>query len=378
MDRDRLKQTWKMAQAYGSDFVSTFYAHLFVNHPELRELFPVAMNAQQDRFLQALGRIVSSDSDSSEFTEYVSQLGRDHRRFDVSAEQYDVVGSSLLWTLKHFLQDEWTPDTARAWTTAYNRAATTMIAAAEKSEDEQPPWWTGEVVEVQRVSREIATFTVQLDQVMDYSPGQSISVSGPHATRVWRHLTPANAPRNDKMLDFHVAMVPGGQFSVPFVKKTSVGDVLKLGSPIGTDFRVDPDQGQDLLLVAGSTGIAPLLAIMDEITSAWDTGGTYRRVHLVHGVRYSWNLYATERLQALAQYPQFSFDEVVSDDASFPGKVGLVGDVAASAVMPSDYSAVVCGSPRMVEYTAHSLRARNVPPTNILIEEYDLSFETDL
>lgn len=371
MDADRLKRTWQIALDHGDEFSSTFYAHLFVSHPEVREMFPLTMNRQQDRFLHALGQIVSSVSDADRLGEFVGQLGRDHRRFDVAPEHYDAVGASLLWTLKHFLADEWTPETAQDWATAYNAVATTMITAAEKSEDVQPPWWNAEVISADRVSRELLVVKVKLDEAMDYRPGQSFSVSGPHAPRVWRYLTPANAPRDDLSIDLHVAIVPGGQFSSPFVKRTAAGDQLKLGAPLGTELAIDPEDEEDLLMVAGSTGIAPMLAILDDIASAWRSGSTDRRVHLVHGARFAWNLYAGTVLEEFAKDPRFTFTESVSEDSTYPGTLGLVGDVAADTTMRGSYSALVCGSPGMVDHTVRSLRSRADPPRNVQVENYD-------
>ena len=44
MDTDRLKSTWKTVTLNGDDVALYFYAHLFVTHPELREMFPLAMD----------------------------------------------------------------------------------------------------------------------------------------------------------------------------------------------------------------------------------------------------------------------------------------------------------------------------------------------
>ena len=60
----------------------------------------------------------------------------------------------------------------------------------------------------------------------------------------------------------------------------AVGDVLTLGAPMG-EMEIDKDSQRDLLLLAGGTGLAPLKAIIDEMTR-WNTA---RRVTLFFGVR---------------------------------------------------------------------------------------------
>ena len=375
MDTQRLKSTWKAVTQHGDDVALYFYAHLFVSHPELREMFPLAMEAQRDRLVGALGRVVSNVDELGQIVPYVEQLGRDHRRFGVIAEHYDAVGGSLLWTLKHFLGEEWTADVARDWADAYGAVAAAMVAAAEESEDTQPAWWDAEITEVARVSREIAVVRVLPDSPLPYRPGQSMAITIPHAPRVWRYFTPANAPRPDGGIEFHVGLVAGGLVSTPFVKKARRGDAMRIGAPVGTALAVDPLADEDLLMVAGGTGIAPFLALLDEVEQGWQNGQTNRRVHLVHGARYPWNLYAGSRLDQLAAYPGFSHTQVASDDPTYPGRRGLVGDVASSVTMPGPYNALVCGSPSMVLHTASVLAGGQRPPQSIAFEEFGITSE---
>src|SRR5512139_1424773 len=373
MDTDRLKSTWHAVTLHGDDVALYFYSHLFVTHPELRDMFPLAMDAQRDRLVGALGRVVSNVDELGEVLPYVEQLGRDHRRFAVIAEHYDAVGASLLWTLKHFLGEEWTADVARDWADAYGVVAATMVAAAEESEDKQPAWWDAEIIEVARVSREIAIVRVLPDNPLPYRSGQSMAVTIPHAPRVWRYFTPANAPREDGGIEFHVGLVPGGLVSVPFVKKARRGDTVRIGAPVGNTLAIDPLADSDLLMVAGGTGIAPFLALLDEIEQGWQLGKTERRVHLVHGARYPWNLYAGSRLDQLASNPEFTHTQVVSDDPTYPGTRGLVGDVASTVTMPGSYDALVCGSPLMVSHTTTALAGGQRPPESIALEEFSIS-----
>lgn len=370
MDTARLKQTWHEVTQHGDDVASYFYAHLFVTHPELRALFPLVMSAQRDRLVGALGRIVSSVDDLGSVVPFVEQLGRDHRRFSVVAEHYDAVGASLLWTLSHFLGERWTPEVAGDWAAAYGVVATTMVSAAERSEDEQPAWWDADVVAATRVSREIGTFTVRPRERLDYLSGQSMAMSIPQVERSWRFYTPANAPREDNTIDLHVAVLAGGMVSGRFVSRVTAGDVIRIGAPVGTALLLDPEEDADLLLVAGNTGVAPFLALLDDIQRRRSEGGPHRRVHLVHGVRFPWNLYAGERLGALAREEWFDYTPVVSDDPTYRGRRGLVGTVAAELAFDGRYDAMLCGSPLMVAHTKSRLEALPKPPESIRFEEF--------
>ena len=370
MDTDRLKSTWAAAGEHADDVASYFYAHLFVTNPELRQMFPLTMNVQRDRLVGALGRIVSNVDDLGQVVGFVEQLGRDHRRFSVVAEHYDAVGASLLWSLAHFLGDQWTEEVAADWAAAYGIVASTMISAAEESEFEHPAWWEAEVIDKQRISREIATFRIRPDRAIPYEPGQSMAMEIPQVPRSWRFYTPANAPREDDTIDLQVAVLPGGMVSGTFVSRVRPGDLLKIGAPVGTGLVLDPDDDADLVMVAGNTGLAAFLALLDLIAKQRADGWPLRRVRLLHGVRFPWNLYANERLRRLAEEEWFSYVPVVSDDPTFPGRRGLVGDAAVDEAFDGRYRVMLCGSPDMVRYTKAAFERAPKPPESIEFEEF--------
>lgn len=370
MDTDRLKSTWAEVARHGDDVPSYFYAHLFITNPELRALFPLVMSAQRDRLVGALGRIVSSVDDLGSVVPFVQQLGRDHRRFSVVADHYDAVGASLLWTLSHFLGDHWTPEVAADWAAAYGIVASTMVDAADEAESVQPAWWEAEVTDKTRISREVAVFSLRPSEPIPYVAGQSMAMSIPQVPRSWRFYTPANAPREDGTIDLNVASVAGGTVSGSFVSKVRPGDVVKIGAPVGTGLVLDAEDDADLLLVAGNTGLAPFLALLEEIGAHRERGWPMRQVHVLHGVRFPWNLYADQRLQALARDGWLRYTPVVSDDPTYPGRRGLVGDVAAELTFDGRYHAMICGSPAMVHHATHALLATPKPPETVQVEEY--------
>lgn len=369
MDSGALKRTWSIATAQGDDVPLYFYSHLFAHHPELREMFPVAMGAQRDKLFAALGHIISHVDRIDEVSEFVRQLGRDHRRFSVIPEHYSMVGSSFLATLQRFVGAEWTDAVAKDWAQAYGIIAKVMVIAAEDASDETPPWWEGEVTAVDRRSLDVAVLQVRLPEDFTYVPGQSVAVEVPALPRTWRYLSPANAPRPDGTVEFHVQLVPGGLFSTAAVRKTSPGDVIRVGAPVGE--QLTADGGRDLLLVAGGTGLAPLSAVLDGVAARWRQDGSGPRVDLFHGARVPWNLYDEARLADLAaREPWFSFHPVVSDDATFPGYRGWVGAAAASHPSALGRLALVCGSGAMVSHTVGELVGAGVPRGDIRYEDY--------
>src|SRR5690606_11125637 len=111
--------------------------------------------------------------------------------------------------------------------------------------------------------------------------------------RLWRWYTPATLPASDGSFELHVRLVPGGQVSPALVMATQVGDVLRLGAPVGTDLVLD-DGTRDLLLIAGGAGVLPFKASMSRLARrrsprcahlSW-VGRTHRHLYALAAMRH--------------------------------------------------------------------------------------------
>ncbi|MBD8868769.1 globin domain-containing protein [Nocardioides donggukensis] len=369
MDPEALKASWAEVARSGDEVPLFFYSHLFLAQPQLRSMFPIAMDGQRDRFVVALGRIVSNVDAIDEVVGYIEQLGRDHRRFAVVAEHYSVVGASLLTTLRYFLGSAWTEELAADWAEAYGLVAKVMVQAAEESEATTPAWWDAEVLKVERRTLDVTVLTLRPHERLDFAPGQSMAMEIPQRPRLWRYFSPANAPRQDGTLELHVQPVDGGLVSSAVVRTLAAGETVRLGAPVGHQLTVDPATAPPLLMVAGGTGLAPLLAVFEQLDEARSGTGPAPDVHLFHGARMPWNLYEHGRLRELAATrPWFEYTGVVSDDPSYPGPRGMVGTPAAAA--GPGRVALVCGSPEMVRHSVSELLSAGVDRGDIHCEQF--------
>ncbi|WP_432476207.1 globin domain-containing protein [Nocardioides sp. GXQ0305] len=370
MDTHALQRSWDRVTTHGEQVALYFYSHLFVSHPEVRSMFPISMVGQRDKFVSALGRIVSNAHQMGSDEAFLQHLGRDHRKYAVVSEHYDAVGASLCATLKHFLGSDWDEELALHWTAAYQVIARIMVEAAETSSESSPDWWDADVVSIERRTMDLTQLRLQPSRPVPYAPGQSLSMEVPQRPRQWRYFSPANAPRADGSIDLHVQQIDGGQVSPAVVRSLKVGDSVKLGAPVGDRLTRQPRDDRDLLMVAGGTGLAPLLAVIEQIDHEWQHSRTAPRVHLLHGVRMPWHLYDRPRLRELARERLwFEYTEVVSDDPSYPGTRGKVGAVAARQAL-FERTAMVCGGPQMVAHTLQRLAASGMPPEHVKYEHF--------
>jgi len=368
VDIARLKKSFARVAMHGDEVPLHFYADLFLKHPETRDMFPVSMQAQRTHLVAALVSIVSSVEDLDALTTFTRDLGRDHRKFGTLAEHYAAVGDSLLATFAYFCGDSWDADLEADWRAAYELIATTMIAAAQDDEKQNPAYWTGTVLARERRTFDISVLTVQPEPGLEYVPGQSVAIEAPARPRLWRYYSMANAPRADGTVEFHVRLIDGGAVSMALTAPTVSRSELRIGPPVGS-LRLDPASGRDILMVAGSTGLAPLKAMIEELTRQPHP----RAIRLFFGARTADGLYDLPSLEKIAaEHPWLTVVPVVSGDRS-AGKPGTLTDTVIGSGNWSAHDAYIAGPTEMVQDSAARLAATGMPAAQIHVEDFGWS-----
>ena len=360
----------------GNGLIGRFYTRWFSVDVSPRDLFPPDMAAQRAVFAQALkwlyGELVAQRSE--EPVAFLAQLGRDHRKYGVLPEHYESLGQALYATLRDALADVWTDAVDAAAQQSLNLFTGVMSGAAEA--ERGPAWWDGTVVEHLRVSRDLAVVRLQLDDPMPYHAGQYVNVAVPQCPRRRRYLSPAIPPDESGAVEFHVRAVLGGLVSNAVVNETRSGDRWRLSSPHGA-LQVDRD-GEDVLMVAGSTGLAPLRSIVMDL-ARWAENP---RVHLFFGGRYPCELYDLPVLWQIASTNPWLSVTPVSElgrdpawAAQYPDvtpprglhvrQTGKLMDVVTRYGNWGDRQILICGGPEMVRATKEALIAKGAPAERI-------------
>ena len=368
LDIARLKKSFARIAMHGDEVPLHFYSDLFLKHPEVRYMFPVSMQAQRAHLVDALATVVASVEDPDRLAAFLADLGRDHRKFGTLAAHYDAVGDSLLATFAHFSADSWDAGLAGDWQGAYELVAGLMTAAAQEDERHRPAYWAGTVIAQERRASDVAALTVRTQPRLDYEPGQSVAIETPARPRLWRYYSMANAPRADATLDFHVRMIDGGAVSMALTAGAAVGTELRLGPPVGT-LRLDAGSGRDILMVAGSTGLAPLKSMLEQVAQQ----RTAQRVHLFFGARSAEGLYDLPSLEKMAaEHPWLTIVPAVSA-GRFAGLTGRLPDVVTRYADWSGHDAYLAGPTEMVQDTAARLAAAGLPAPQIHVEDFGWS-----
>ncbi|WP_020669282.1 globin domain-containing protein [Amycolatopsis nigrescens] len=342
-----IRDAWAKAEPQIPEISQFFYGMLFTLAPATRDFFPINMEVQRGRLVRALVHVVQMVDRPDDLVPFLRQLGRDHRKFGVVSKHYEAVGTALLASLKkHLGPAEWTPEVERAWAEAYTIIARSMQEAA--AADDNPASWSATVAEHRRLSWDLALVRLEPDQRVPFQAGQYVSVEVPQRPRLWRYMSPANAPREDGSIEFHVRAVDGGWVSRAIVSHTQQGDVWRFGPPLGR-LSVDRESGRDVLMVAGGTGVAPMQSMLDELAQ-W---GENPKVRLFYGGHTREDLYNLENLRALASTnPWLTVTPVVEQG---PGLVGCEQGTLAEAITRHGawpkHDVLVSGSPAMIRAT---------------------------
>ena len=149
--------------------------------PQLRQLFPPAMDEQRDRLFQGAGRHRGEPGHAGgDGAATCCQLGRDHRKYGVEPEMYEAVGEALIATLRAFARDGLHPRGGGS-------LDPDVYAAAVVADDQggggrrrlsRPAAWTAEVVQVDQLGGQ--------HRRADHRAGSAAAVTArpaPHASR---------------------------------------------------------------------------------------------------------------------------------------------------------------------------------------------------
>lgn len=205
----------------------------------------------------------------------------------------------------------------------------------------------GRVVEQQSLTHDITRLVVQLEQSLPYKAGQYADLSFDLLPQHARSFSFATRQQPDAQVSFFIRKVQGGVLTSAVHSRALVGESVTLDGPLG-DFYLRPASAP-LLLVAGGSGLAPILALLEEALAA----GGERPVTLLFGARTQHDLYALEQISNLAGQwnASFNFIPVLSDaafDASWRGVRGRVTDLI-DQCLSTEAHAYLCGPPGMID-----------------------------
>jgi ferredoxin-NADP reductase len=187
-----------------------------------------------------------------------------------------------------------------------------------------------------------------------------------------RSYSIASAP-NGALLELTVQRVSDGEVSPYLAADLLDGDLLELRGPVGGWFVWRPEQAEPVLLVAGGSGIVPLMAMVRARRQAQMRYGPAAPFRLLYSVRTP----ADRMYLAELQTPDPGLDvtflytrQAPEGWARRPGRI-TEADLAAVAWPPSaQATSYVCGPTGFVEHAADLLVGLGQDPGRIRTERF--------
>lgn len=213
-------------------------------------------------------------------------------------------------------------------------------------------WLAAEVTEKKNLSSNVILLKIKSKEPLAFFAGQFVNLR--RADGVIRSYSIANIHNGEHELEFHIRILPNGQFSRWVADELEVGMPLSLSHAHGSSNYLEGKPEQSLLLIGTGTGLAPLYGILRDALSTHKHQG---EIHLFHGSRDASGLYLEEKLTALTQkYPNFHYTPCLSGEVNDEKYTqGRANDIALKQFPKLDgWRVYLCGQPEMV---LHSKRA---------------------
>ena len=234
-------------------------------------------------------------------------------------------------------------------------------------------WRVGTVVALYDETASARTLTLEVPDWPGHVAGQHVDVrlTAPDGYSAARSYSIASAPNSEKWLPITVDRLPNGEVSPYLTQELAVGDRLELRGPIGGWFVWRSEQMGPVQLIAGGSGIVPLMAMIRSRASS----GSAAPFRLMYSVREPASVFYGEELRTLADRGIVRITHVYTravpqDWPLPPGRINA--DLIASATWPSTVAPTcyVCGPTSLVEVASGLLTVSGHSAQRIRTERF--------
>ena|SRR5262249_28506821 len=222
-------------------------------------------------------------------------------------------------------------------------------------------WRIGTVVDLRDETATARTITLEVPEWPGHLAGQHVDVrlTAPDGYSAVRSYSVASAPNPEKRVEITVERLPDGEVSPYLTQQVVVGDRLELRGPLGGWFVWRTEQTEPIQLIAGGSGLVPLMAMIRSRAAA----GSSAPFRLLYSVREPGAVFYRDELRKRSENDRsltlaYAYTRTTPQDwPRPPGRIdaALVADAAwPSKLVPTCY---LCGPTPFVENAAGFLSA---------------------
>lgn len=214
-------------------------------------------------------------------------------------------------------------------------------------------WRVGTVVALHDETATARTITLEVSDWPGHVAGQHVDVRlmASDGYSAVRSYSIASARNSERRVELTVERLPNGEVSPYLTQEVAVGDRLELRGPIGGWFVWRTEQTEPIQLVAGGSGVVPLMAMIRSRASS----GSTAPFRLLYSVREPGAVFYRDELQALSHRDNslsltYAYTRAAPKDwPRPPGRIDAA--LIASTTWPSNLvpTCYVCGPTSFVE-----------------------------
>ena len=206
-------------------------------------------------------------------------------------------------------------------------------------------------------------FAVRFEQPMpiNYYPGQFVQVWVPQIGEA--PISISSAPDGSDFFEMAIRRVGSVTGALHAMRE---GDRVGIRGPYGNGFPVEELAGNDLLLIAGGIGYAPLRSLLKYALLHRER---FDRVSLLYGARSPQDFLFYDELREMRGRDDVDISLTIDRPADgWPGHVGVVTTLMSDMALhvPRTY-VVVCGPPVMYKFVLISLDKYRLRPERVLL-----------
>jgi sulfhydrogenase subunit gamma (sulfur reductase) len=225
------------------------------------------------------------------------------------------------------------------------------------------------ILQTKRLTANEMLFEVALadGEVLDHEPGQFVMVSLLGIGEV--PISVCSSPTKRSSFELCVRAVGKVTRSL---HKLKAGNEMGIRGPYGKGFPIGILEGNDLLLIAGGLGLAPLRSL---ITYVLDNRRDFGKVHLLFGCKEPKEMLFSDELEKWNERTDLHYACTVDRAApEWAGNVGVITTLIPGVdIEPARTFAAVVGPPIMYNFVIKELISKGIPEQQIL-----LSFERNM
>ena len=246
------------------------------------------------------------------------------------------------------------------------------MTEAASAEPQRLPWRVAEVSEVVRETPRVVSLVLRVSGWPGHRPGQHVDVrlTGEDGSQAQRLYSIASAPEAP-LVSLTVERIADGEVSPYLVGDVRAGDRFELRGPIGGHFVWTVAHGGPLFLIAGGSGVVPLMAMLRHRAALGSTLPTV----LLYSSRSLEDVIYREELERLAAGDRLTVVHTLTR-AQPPGWTGLSRRIDRAMLDEVGFPAqarphvFICGPTGLVESAGQHLLDLGYDPSSIKTERF--------